>query len=140
MLTGCNDDDSSPAPFEPVTITPVLIGKGFFSSQENLTPANLVITNQASWSQFLTQINTSYNYSSTFSETAIDFTTYQIIATIDRQRPDTGHSVNIDTVTENENDIIVNFSLQNSGDGFTAIIQPYHIVKIPRSSKPVIFQ
>ena len=140
MLTGCSDDNNTSTPFEPVTINPVLIGKGFFSSQENLSPSNLVITNQTSWNQFLEQINIFYNYSSTFSETTIDFTTYQIIAVIDSQRPDTGHSVNIDTVIENENDITVDFSVLNSGDGFTAMIQPFHIVKIPRSSKPVIFQ
>ena len=138
-LNGCSSDNSSD-PFVPVTITPVLIGKGFFSSEENLTPSNLVITNQVVWGQFLTQIDLINNYSSTFSETNIDFNTYQVIAVIDSQRPDTGHSVNIDLITENENDITVNFSLQNSGSGFTEMIQPYHIVKIPKSPKPVVFQ
>ena len=41
-LGSCSDDENAVTPFAPVTITPVLIGKGFFSSEENLTPANLV--------------------------------------------------------------------------------------------------
>jgi hypothetical protein len=55
-------------------------------------------------------------------------------------RPDTGYSVNIDSVIENENNITVDFSVLISNDAFNAEVQPYHIVKIPKSPKPVIFQ
>jgi hypothetical protein len=135
MLTGCNDDNNTTTPFEPVTITPVLIGKGFNSI--NIAPGNLVISNQADWDAFL--ISMGY-YSSFFINTPVDFSLYEVIAIVDSMRPDTGHSVNIDTVTENENDISVDFSVLNSGDGYTVMGQPYHIVKIPRLPKPVIFQ
>ena len=138
-LNGCSNDNSS-APFVPVTITPVLIGKGYFGSQENFTPENLVISNQVDWNTFLTQINVDYDYSSTFSETNIDFTNFKIIAIIDSQRADTGHSINIDTVIENLDNITVNYSLLNAGAGYTMMVQPYHIVRIPRINKPVIFQ
>jgi len=117
-----------------------LIGKGYFSSEENLTSQNLVITNQADWNTFLTLLNVNTNYSSTFSETNINFSDFKIIAIIDSQRADTGHSVNIDTVVENQDNITVDYSLLNSGSGFTEIMQPYHIVRIPRINKPVIFQ
>ena len=138
-LNSCSNDNSS-APFVPVTITPVLIGKGYFGSGENFTPENLVISNQVDWNTFLTQINVNINYSSTFSETNINFTNFKIIAIIDSQRGHTGHSINIDTVIENLDNITVNYSLLNSGDGYTTMIQPYHIIRIPRINKPVIFQ
>lgn len=133
-LTSCSDDNT-PTPFEPITITPILIGKGFNSS--NIAPGNLVISNQADWDAFL--ISMEY-YSSFFINTPVDFSLYEVIAIVDSMRPDTGHSVNIDSVTENENDITVDFSVLNSGDGYTVMGQPFHIVKIPRSPKPVIFQ
>jgi hypothetical protein len=136
MLTGCNDDDSSPAPFEPVTITPVLIGKGY-TLDITITPGNLVISNQTQWDAFL--ISMGY-VTDNFINTTIDFNTEQVIAIVDAPRGSTAFSVNIDTIVENEDNITVDFSLLNSGDGFTTSIIPYHIVKIPRSSKPVIFQ
>ena len=134
-FSGCSDDENAATPFEPLTITPVLIGKGFNSS--NIAPGNLVISNQADWDAFL--ISMGY-YSSFFINTPVDFSLYEVIAIVDSMRPDTGHSVNIDSVTENENDITVDFSVLNSGDGYTVMGQPFHIVKIPRSPKPVIFQ
>ena len=134
-LGSCSDDNNAATPFEPVTITPILIGKGFNSS--NIAPGNLVISNQADWDAFL--ISMEY-YSSFFINTPVDFSLYEVIAIVDSMRPDTGHSVNIDSVTENENDITVDFSVLNSGDGYTVMGQPFHIVKIPRSPKPVIFQ
>ena len=134
-LGSCSDDDNTATPFVPVTINPVLIGKGFKFSE--VTQGNSVISSQAVWDAFLISMG---NDSSSFINTDVDFSLYQIIAVVDIERPDTGHSVNIDTVIENENDITVDFSVLNSGDGFTVMGQPYHIVKIPRSSKPVIFQ
>lgn len=133
-LNGCSSDNSSD-PFVPVTITPVLIGKGFKFSE--VTPGNSVISTQSDWDAFLISMS---SVSSSFINTDVDFNLYEVIAIVDIERPDTGYSVNIDTVVENENNITVDFSVLNSGDGFTVMGQPYHIVKIPKSSKPVIFQ
>ncbi|MEM0541790.1 hypothetical protein WFZ85_04120 [Flavobacterium sp. j3] len=135
MLTGCSDDDSAPAPFEPITIEPVLIGKGF--STDEITSGNFVISTQTDWDAFLINMD---DIVGAPLNTNVDFSLNEVIVVIDVLRPDTGHSVNIDTVIENENDITVNYSLMDIGDGFTDTNQPYHIVKIPISSKPVIFQ
>ncbi len=132
-LNGCSNDNSS-TPFVPVTITPVLIGKGY---TWEVTPNNLVINNQTDWAAFLLSMNL---VSSGFINTNVDFNTYQVIAVVDSPRGSTAYSINIDTVIENLDNITVNYSLLNSGDGFTITIQPYHIVRIPRINKPVIFQ
>ncbi|MEM0541791.1 hypothetical protein WFZ85_04125 [Flavobacterium sp. j3] len=141
MLTGCNDDDSSPAPFEPVTITPILISKNYLSGGENIPQQSTVISNQTDWNNLITQMNSINNVSNNFTEINIDFTNYIILLVLDRVRPTTSYTINIVSIIEYEENIIVDFTA--TGDplnGFTGIRQPYHIVKIRRSSKPVIFQ
>ena len=133
ILNGCSSDNSSD-PFVPVNITPVLIGKGF--TFDTVTPSNLVINNQSDWVTFLATMS---SVSSTFTNTDVDFNTYEVIAVVDSQRGSTGYSVNIDTITENEANVIVEYS-QLVEDGFIDMIQPYHIVRIPKINKPVIFQ
>ena len=132
-LNGCSSDNSS-TPFVPVTITPVLIGKGF--TYDTVTPNNLVINNQSDWAAFLTTMN---SVSSTFINANVDFNLYMVIAVVDSQRGSTGYSINIDTIVENEANIIVEYSFL-LGDGFIDMIQPYHIVRVPRINKPVMFQ
>ena len=132
-LNGCSKDNSSDT-FVPVNITPVLIGKGF--TYDTVTPNNLVINNQSDWAAFLTTMN---SVSSTFINANVDFNLYMVIAVVDSQRGSTGYSINIDTIVENEANIIVEYSFL-LGDGFIDMIQPYHIVRVPRINKPVMFQ
>ena len=136
LYTSCNDIDDSPTPFTPINITPVLIGKG--NDITGLTQISTRITNQTNWNLLLSSMN---SVSNTFTETTIDFVNYDVIAIIDSERPCTNFSININNIVENEDNITVQSS--SSGDVnncFTAIVQPYHIVKIPKSPKPVIFQ
>jgi hypothetical protein len=136
LYTSCNDINDSPTPFTPINITPVLIGKG--NDITGLTQISTRITNQTDWNLLLSSMN---SVSNTFTETTIDFVNYDVIAIIDSERPCTNFFVNIDTIIENEDNITVQFS--RTGDinsCFTSMVQPYHIVKIPKSSKPVIFQ
>jgi len=133
-LNSCSNDNSS-TPFEPVSITPVMIGKGF--SFNEVTPGNSVISNQADWDAFLISMGYVAN---SFINTDVDFSLYEVIAIVDIERGYSGFSVNIDSIIENENEIFVNFYVEDSGNGYNGTGHPYHIVKIPKSSKPVIFQ
>jgi hypothetical protein len=76
----------------------------------------------------------------TFTETNIDFNNFQLLVAIDTERPDSGYSINISNITENETNITATVTSENSGSGFFVLSRPYHIVKIPRSTTPVIFQ
>jgi hypothetical protein len=83
----------------------------------------------------LTTANTS-----NFTETNIDFNNFQLLVSIDGTRPNTGYSIDISNVIENTTNITATVSILNSGNGFTVLTQPFHIVKIPKSPKPVVFQ
>jgi hypothetical protein len=122
--------------FEPQTITPVLIGKGIHSG--SAVQSNSVITNQKDWLQLMNSLTT--ENTSNFTETNIDFNNFQLLISVDSIRPDTGYSINISNVIENSTNITATITSINGGNGYTVLSQPFHIVKIPKSTKPVVFQ
>ncbi|MGL2962772.1 protease complex subunit PrcB family protein [Flavobacterium sp. RSB2_4_14] len=139
-LNGCSSDNSSD-PFVPVTITPVLISKNDLSGDENIPQQNTVVSNQTDWNNLITQMNSINNVSNNFTEINIDFSMFEVIVVMSEVKPNSSYLINIDTVIENEDNITVNYT--ETGDpitGYTEMKQPYHIVKIPKSPKPVIFQ
>jgi len=78
---------------------------------------------------------------SKFTETDIDFTTHQVVAVIDFWRSSYGWYIDINTINELENEIMVKItSTENEKEHIlTVMTQPYHIVKIPKMEKPVVF-
>ncbi|MCX8525459.1 protease complex subunit PrcB family protein [Chryseobacterium formosus] len=117
-----------------------LIGKGNFMGSAYATPQNSVITNTTQWNNFLNQIDSPNNHpSSGFTETNIDFNQFMVILVVDAVYPNGGHSVDIMTVDENPQNIEVDVEKLLQGNVTTVITQPYHIVKIPKIAKPVLF-
>lgn len=126
--------------FPPQAITATLIGKGFTSDNPGLPQQNTVITNQAQWTQFVNSMNAiEPNISNTFTEINVDFSSYVIIACIDAVRGSTGCSINVDSVMEYQDDIKVDVHVLTSPNGYAVMGRPYHIVKIPVQSKPILF-
>ncbi len=130
----------------PIVITPFLIGKG-----ENvgvvlgLPQQNTVITTQSAWTSFLNGLIWAPcpgcdNIISTFSTTTIDFANYNVIVCIDVVRYNAnGNEITIVGINENQNSI--NVSLTHVIGGLIpSLSQPYHIVRIPKSTKPIVFQ
>ncbi len=116
-----------------------LIGKGNFVGNY-AAQQNTVITNTTQWNNFLVQIDGQNNHPSTdFTETNIDFNQFMVIVVIDAVYPNGGHSVDIMTVEENPQNIEIDVEKLLQGNVTTVVTQPYHIVKIPKILKPVIF-
>ena len=70
----------------------------------------------------------------------VDFSSYQLLCVFDQVYNNSGHEITINSVVENENNIIVTIQLDYT-TAITAITeQPFHIVKIPISAKPVMFE
>lgn len=116
-----------------------LIGKGNLTGNYT-AQQNTVITNTTQWNNFLVQIDGQNNHPSAgFTETNIDFDQFMVIIVIDAVYPNGGHSVDIMTVDENSQNIEVDVEKLLQGNVTTVVTQPYHIVKIPKILKPVIF-
>lgn len=117
-----------------------LIGKGNLMGSSYAPPQNTAITNSIQWNNFLNQIDSSSNHpSANFTETNIDFNQFMVIVVVDSVYPNGGHSVDIMTIDENTQNIEVDVEKLLQGNVTTVITQPYHIVKIPKILKPVIF-
>lgn len=123
-------------------IKPILIGQGdlYGSGSENIPKQNIVITDQSIWTDLINAMNTTNKVSDSFTETNIDFNNFQIIAVFDNIKPNGGHSIDITKIIENDNNIIVTVENLHTGNLSSVITQPYHIVKITRSTKDVLFQ
>ena len=135
LILSCSKSDDS---FKPQNITPVLIGKGILTGNNIYSEQNFVISNFSDWQILLNNFNASDTaITTTFSNTNIDFNNYQLLVAIDVENSST--TIDITNVIENENNISV--TVQNLQLGLTDdIAKPFHIVQIPISTKPVVFQ
>ena len=106
------------------------------NGDEGISQSNLVITNDADWQNLMNQMNTVNNVTDDFTETDIDFNTYNVIAIFLDIKP-SGWEVKITDITEDD----TNIHVYKSEEAFlySVMTQPFHIVKISKSYKPVIF-
>ncbi len=136
FLTSCSSDDDANA--TPINFD--LVGKGalFGDGAEGIVQSNLVITNDADWQNLMDAMDTVNNTSSHFTETNIDFSQYTVIA-IFLEIKGWGYDFEISSIEETADNIVVSKTdpLQEAA---TAVInQPFHIVKIPITTKPIVF-
>jgi len=146
LLTACsNNSDSSNGPEEnqpQSEVTFSLIGQKDLSPDEKneIPKTNLVIQDGKSWVDFTAKLNVRNQETNYFTETNIDFTKYQIIAVVDQKYMNGGHSIDITSITEDDNSLFVKVENLKTGNIASVITQPYHIVKIVKSNKKVVFK
>ena len=143
-----NDDDVAPVvtpPFVPVVIEPILISKRDITPNV-INPQKTVIDTNEEWNALLNQIDNFYQpfgidfMTLYFSESIIDFNNYTIITVFDQVYNNGGHSVDIMNITEFEDNIKVTVENLQTGNTSNVGTQPYHIVKIPKATKPIVFE
>ncbi len=139
FIVSCNNNETDTT-FQPVEIIPTLIGKGSLSGNEGISQSNLVIQNQTDWQNLMNQMDSNGNFTDTFSETDIDFENFMIIAIFDQVHGNDGWTIDIINITENENNIVITIDNLETGGLGGVITQPFHIVKISISNKPIVFE
>lgn len=137
LFISCNKNDLKVGPLETTLISK---GELYGNGQENITKQNLAISNSADWNELMEKMNSVNNVTQNFTETSLDFSRYLILAVFDEIKMNGGHSIDITNVTESKNDITVKIENLLSGNLTTVITQPFHIVKIPRIEKTIIFK
>ena len=142
VSVGCNKPKDKEY---PISITPILVAKGHagWSLWDVVPQQNLIIKTFTEWDNFLSnnicEELREYVISHDFVDTTINFSTYQVIAVIDKMRHP-GWTIDITDVTEYVDKLIVTYThLDTNRSHLTIAHQPYHIVKIPKSNKTVIF-
>ena len=139
---GCTTNSNQPSILpEPQTIIPTLILQGelYGAGQENIAEQRTVITNQTAFDALQMQMSIVNN--TQFPPTVpVNFTTDRVLAVFDQVQGYGGYTIRVTNLQETATQIIATI-VKTSPQGFatTVITQPYHIVKIPISSKPIIF-
>ena len=138
LTTSCSDDDDKSIK-QNTFISFTEIGKGalFGNGAEGISQSNMVITNSGDWQNLMNQMNSVNMVTNEFSETNVDFSSYTVIAVFLEVKT-SGWEVEISSIEEETSNIIVS-KTENEADNFV-ITQPFHVVKIPVTSKPIIFE
>ncbi|MBZ4035638.1 protease complex subunit PrcB family protein [Flavobacterium sp. 17A] len=136
FLTSCDKDD---LPQSDVQFS--VIGKGdSFPTDKSTAQRHLVINDIKSWNNLKKEMNTAGNLSKNLKETNIDFSTFQVIAVIDKNQNNSGHSIDIISLNENRNTIIVKVEKLKNGNSSTKKSRPYDIIKIAKTDKKIVFE
>jgi len=138
LFSNCSDD--TPQEAWPQNVSSTQLGKGERTSSDPgyLPGLKTSITNNDQWQNFLSEFSYNDNMVTNLTGTTIDFAEEQVIVVIDIVRSYSGNSITIESIKENEQNIMVKTKTQTMGV-MAAVSIPYHIVKIPASTKPVLF-
>lgn len=139
LATSCSNDDDNNVTVQSTPITFTEIGKGalFGNGTEGIIQSNIVIDNTTDWQNLMTQMDSFSNVTTQFSQTTIDFNSYTLIVIFLEVKP-SGWEVEISNIEENATNIMVSKSETEAIN--SVITQPFHIVKIPITNKPIVFQ
>ncbi|MEI6142230.1 MAG: protease complex subunit PrcB family protein [Mariniphaga sp.] len=101
---------------------------------------NLVIASNLAWTELIGKMNSVNNETRNFTETDIDFSKFIVLAIFDEVKGSGGYSITIKGILENQDNLTVTV-LQTSptGSSLAVMTQPYCIVKIPVTTKKIIF-
>lgn len=136
FILSCSNDDETIN--YPQTINPTQIAKSHLNYNNTYGQENIVISNTTNWETLMTNFtNIGIINSTPFSETNIDFQNYIVICVIEVKNSTT--TIDITNIQENANNITV--TVENLQIGLTTdVAHPFHIVKIPKTNKPIVFQ
>lgn len=138
VFASCDNDNANSEP-KDLEFSVILQGDYFNGNYDN-TKENLVITDQKTWSSLISKMKVFNDTNSYFPDATIDFKKYQVIAVFDEIHNYDGYSIDITKITQDNNRIYVTVDHLLPGGINAVITQPYHIVKITKSNKKVVFQ
>lgn len=138
IIVGCSSDDNQN--YKNVNFS--LIGQSqlYGNGVENIEKSNFVIEDTTSWNDLINKMNSVNIVSANFKEINIDFSQYQVIAVFDKIYGNSGHSIDILKIIENETGIIIVVNNLMTGDDTQVMTQPFHIVKIPKTERQINFE
>ncbi len=134
MMMTLVKDDGQP----PVAIDFTNISKGeIFNGNYNPTQHGEVFYKLNLWNDFKENV---WGLETFPPETEVNFNEHIVVALFDEPRTNGGHSIDVVSVTEYPESILVRYTKFNNGDLTQVLTRPYHFVKIPFTSKKVLFK
>ena len=144
FLASCRSVDNSIQyePMEPKDRGISFIGRGELhgAGEEKIEEGGLVIDNQEDWDDLMAKMNKVNNVSDGFERQGVNFEEETIIACFDKVESTGGYEFEVKQVIEKTSLIEVHYTVMApKGPAITILTQPYHIVTIRPSTKPVKF-
>ena len=139
FFIGCTENNLD---FQSILISPTQIGAGnlYGNGNEKITKQNLVIATNLAWTELIGKMNSVNNETKNFAETNIDFSKFMVLAIFDEVKGSGGFSISIKEILENQDNLTVTVQqTAPTGSAFAVMTQPYCIVKIPGTTKKIIF-
>lgn len=121
-----------------------VISKGALhgAGNEGIMEQNLIITDSDAWTSLVNQMDFVNNVSNSFSEVAIDFSEFTVIAVFQDVKSNGGYGLDMEITTDSKS-IFVDITELVPGveDNVTTVVtQPYYIVKIPKTDLSIVFK
>ena len=122
----------------PVEFTVVKSGQLHGAGGENIERGIVLVDSEASWKALKSKMNSS---NQVIQDETVDFSTDMIIGYFDKVRGSGGYSVEIVSITETAQEIVVIYKPTSpSGDAIDIMTQPYTLVSIPQTMKGIRLQ
>lgn len=103
----------------------------------SLPEMEMVVTNAERWQGLMNYMDSiTPNITATFAETDVDFENYYVIAVFGEVEDEAG-TIEITGITENLTHLLVEVEDQETETPL--VHQPFHIVKIAKTDKPILF-
>lgn len=143
-MVSCQSDDAATTNNEPVLLEFTAIGKEnlYGNGVEDIDEGNIVINDNEAWQNLLEHMTAVNGLPWNFGNTEIDFSQWTVIATFDKIQAYGGFSIDVVSVSKEEAQVIVDIEKSSGGSGAAATIitQPFHIVRIPKTTLPITFE
>ncbi|TDS58866.1 hypothetical protein [Myroides indicus] len=145
MIACSSDDNRQDKGFEPVTLEMKEIMHNYLSGEgrEGIGKENRVITTITEWQDLIDQINQKNEkegrIATVLKKADIDFQNEIILAVFEEVLMNGVDTIDITKVEEQEKEVVVTIERLIKGGITSVITQPFHIVKIPKINKPVVF-
>lgn len=133
----CVSTDTPPMEIDFITIKKGILGG---AGNEGIGQENFIITNKTDWESLKQKIDSVNPETKEFSETDVDFKKYTVIAIFDQVRPSSGWDVEVTGIEETDTQVAVKVKQLKPGDvSFNVFTQPYHIIKMKKTKKDIVF-
>lgn len=149
-LSGCQSDDNETTgpnnnnnTNEPVAVEFTEIVHGAFYPIEGFPPGNMVINGQAEWEALVQEMESYDEFALQDADMDVDFSTHKVIVLIDEPHNEGAgqYDIEVGSVMQSEGQIIVDVQYSVPENAVTLMFtQPFHIVKIPQSDLPIVFE
>jgi len=137
FILSCTNDDTAETAQDPMEFE-VLFQSALTGDQLTPSPYGYVVTSLEDLYDMNNLFIQGVYQTDIFSET--DFDTYYLLYVLDRYKPDSSYYIEVNSVYENSNNVDVNITSDSTdGIAFQQPMQPFTVVKIPKTSKPINF-